>query len=72
MAQRQRRTVPFAREKRSAMAALTRRRILTGSAMSLGLTALFGRGAPAAPATADDFVIVDGWVLRRSDLNLLR
>lgn len=40
--------------------------------MSLGLAALFGRRAQAAAATDDGFVIVNGWVLRRSDLDLLR
>lgn len=50
--------------------ALSRRRILGGLLLSLGFSSLF---APKSVAAArDGFVIVNGWVLKRSDLDLMR
>jgi len=81
---RRRVMVVFAQQKRSTLAALTRRRILGGLMLSLGLTALFGGRSQAAPGTSQgsgretrresdsDCVIVNGWILRRSDLDLMR
>jgi len=52
--------------------------------LSLGLTTLFGGRSQAAPGTSQgsgrgtrqesdsDCVIVNGWILRRSDLDLMR
>lgn len=54
-----------------ALLALTRRRLVGGLIVSLGLTSWFGRQPKPAVQTRDGFVIVNGWVLKRSDLDLL-
>lgn len=60
----------IAQQVRFIVFALSRRRILGGLLLSLGLSSLFGQKATAAPR--DGFVIVNGWVLKRSDLDLMR
>ena len=60
----------IAQKERFTVFALSRRRILGGLFLSLGLSSLFGRKSVAA--TRDGFVIVNGWVLKRSDLDLMR
>jgi hypothetical protein len=52
--------------------ALSRRRIIGGLILSFGLSSWFGRPPAAAAQTSDGFVIVNGWVLKRSDLDDLR
>jgi len=57
---------------RFTLAALQRRRLLGALCSSFGLAVLFGKRPEAAPADRGGFVVVNGWVLRRSDLDLIR
>jgi hypothetical protein len=48
----------------------SRRRFLGHLRTALGIALIAVGGRPAA--ATDDIVLVDGWILRRSDLDLMR